>query len=243
MGSSIKNIIHKKTEHYSIKIDCEDGSITEIIDLKGKYHKNLISLVENHHFGRIFNRVKENDEYIPLVLKYISQNRILNFSDETGKNQIKYILNENHIEIYFTVDPCNSIRTGLELDFNFVNTPGLSNGDDMIIPSSPNMEKSGEPGFYLMPRTSGRHLVLVFPDPLACWRLKYSDFGHHLLGFQLLLSLSDLKYSEGQALTKYCQSSVKIGFAGNIGEAYDLVSKLGRFPVATAPFFGCSGQA
>ncbi|MCK4542472.1 MAG: hypothetical protein KAU17_09575 [Spirochaetales bacterium] len=234
--------IHKKTSCYSIKIDPENGTIKEFIDLKGKYHENLVSCVENRVFGRIFRRNEEKDEYVSLSLKNISFDNSLDFSDETGKNCVSYILNESNIEINFTVDSGNNLRTGIELDLNFINTPGLKKGDDMVIPTSPNMEEGGEQGFYLMSRTSGRYIVLAFPRPFACWRLKYSNFGHHLLGFQLLLSLSDMKYPEGTVLNAYNSSSVRIGFAEDLEEAYTLASRLGGFPVVHAPFFGGTGR-
>jgi len=186
---------------------------------------------KKYSFGKLFKSKNNNFQFINLMLKKFLQNKSIEFTDETGKNYIKYIFFEKFFEIDFSIDGEKADRTGIELDFNFVNCPGTKNWRNQIIPTSPYWESNSENGFYLMSRPMGSYVILVFSEPISCWRIKYSDFGHHLLGFQVLLKVGDLKFSNHNKLPSFNKSSIRIGFAKNLENAYLKINEIGDFPV------------
>jgi hypothetical protein len=238
-------LITLKNHHYTLKLNKTNGQIEELYDKGDSSRTNLVLNSNGYGFGRLFETQSGQDQTINLSFKNSykhNSGECLEFTDESGKNGLKYILHEDYFQIDFyigqNIGRNNGQRKGIEVDFNFVNSPGTTDWQNQIIPSSPYWENTSRNGFYLMSRPTGRYVVLVFSRPISCWRLKYSNFGHHLLGFQILLKVEDLEYQDSKKLPEYEDSSVRIAFASCLEHAYGKISELGDFPVVYFPFSG-----
>ena len=231
------NDICLQNDNHKLTVDSKSGVVKELYDVKSAAEENLVIPGNGYSFGKLFKTKNDRDDFLNLKLTDYSKDNFIEFSDKSHKihepdeNFIKYKSFRYYLEIDFAVNSDGAERTGIELDFNFVNSPGSGNGKDRIIPTSPYLEPNSENGFYLMSRTSGRFVILVFSEPISCWRLKYSNFGHHILGFQILLKVLDLKFLNGSSLPAYKKSSVRISFAKDLEEAYSMISRIGGFPV------------
>ncbi len=227
---------------YKLVINRENGAIEELRDKGDLKGTNLVLGAgydyKQYTFGRLFLSKNSICHFISLKLKNYSKDKHAEFTDNTGRNFIRYNFFKSFFEIDFSITGNNSDRAGIELDFNFVNCPGTKDWQNQIIPASPYLEKNNKNGFYLMSRPMGRYIILVFPEPISCWRIKYSDFGHHLLGFQVLLKVEDLKFRNNEPLPAYKRSSIRIGFAQSPEDAYLKISEMGGFPVVFSPTSG-----
>jgi hypothetical protein len=227
-----------ENDYYELAIDRKNGELKELYDRGDPGRTNLVLGFRKYSFGKLFKSKNNNFQFINLKLKKFLQNKSIEFIDKTGKNFLSYNFFEKFFEINFSIDGEKADRTGIELDFNFVNCPGSKNWKNQIIPTSPYWGSNSEDGFYLMSRPMGSYVVLVFSEPISCWRIKYSDFGHHLLGFQVLLKVGDLKFPNHKGLPSYNKSSIRIGFAKNLENAYLRINEIGHFPVVYSPFSG-----
>lgn len=137
-----------ENDYYELAIDRKNGELKELYDKGDPERANLVLGFRKYSFGKLFKSKNNNFQFINLKLKKFLQNKSIEFTDEIGGNYIKYNFFEKVFEIDFSIDCEKADRTGIELNFNFVNCPGTKDRKSQIIPTSPYWGNNSENGFY-----------------------------------------------------------------------------------------------
>jgi len=206
---------------YKVVIDKNQGCILELVNRI--YSDNWVASGERFHFGQPFVRGMQWDEEFVSCKLQEYDNRKAHFISHSGLTKVDYTFKDEIIECSITVPDMRGPRSGIELDFNFLDLPTGTHWTAQVVPSTIYTSPDLRYAYFILARPQGDYIVLTVSSAFTGWRLKYSYAGHRILGMQLLTRADDIIVLNGDKLPDVCTLSFQIKFARSLEKAYEYI--------------------
>lgn len=220
----MKEVFGAKLPKYNIEIDKETGKVMRFVS--ELCDENLVASGDSFCFGQPFVWGTQWDEK-RVLCEFVDGNEAeAHFISRSRLSKVDYYFKDNSLEISFQVPEMRGPRSGIELDFNFLDLPTGADWQKQLVPGTLYTDSDLEYAYFIMKYPQGGYVVLVVTSPFAAWRLKYSYAGHKIMGMQILAEASDVIVFGRDKLPSVSQISFQIGFCKTLKESYEFISKV-----------------
>src|SRR5690625_4936779 len=208
------------------------GNITK---LTNRFDDDNVIKKKSTSFALPFDRSKQQKERtIPLKLNSRDENSLA-FTGKNVKQNVQFY--DDYFSIHTTFNRQKGPRMGINVDFSFLDTDddGFENKlmlTDMYI--DPNYLY----GYFLFRQFSGQYVVMTINDRFSAYRLKYSYYGHRVLGMQILANASDVIVDDNRNMIQTDSLNVSFSLQPNLKSAEEFIAKHLNIAIASYEISG-----
>ncbi len=219
-------LIEKKG--YSVLFDDKTGAAIRINQTKNKA-VNWIAEGDEFHFLTPFTDGTQDKEILVDVKMNAQEGNKVQFVSLSERTVLDYTFGDDGFDVDVKLPIGCGPRSGVELDFNLLD---LQTGTDIHSQCMPNVIYTSpdyEYAYLIFATSDERYAVVTLNDKFCAWRIKYSEAGHRMVGFQILNEADDV-ITEGEQKPLYRVENLhfSIFFCENKAECYEkIASKLG----------------
>lgn len=209
------------------------GNITELTN--NADHLNVVNK-NSSIFGLPFlNSTQQKDKHKKLKLTNLKAN-MLSFK---GKN---YEATYHFYDHFFTInakftDVLAGPRNGITFDYSFLDSDEAGYENKLMV-TDIYVDPNYKYGYFLLRRHDGQYVIMTVNSRFAAYRLKYSYFGHKVVGMQVLASARDVIFKEGRNMIQTDSLNISIAFSSNLREAKKRVAELLNISIAAYKLSG-----
>ena len=116
-------------------------------------------------------------------------------------------------------------RSGLMLDFHFLDMEGGDRFAEQCMPKVIDTQEDGSYGYFIFGTGDRRFCTVILEESFCAWRIQYHESGHRMEGFQILTQADDVVTDERPPLLPVERLKIRILFGGSVTECMEQAAK------------------
>src|SRR5690625_4000503 len=223
--------MHISKKGYELTIS-NKGNITKLTNRFDDY--NVIKQGSSS-FALPFDRsTQQKERTIPLKL-HNQNDTSLSF---TGKNvKQNYQFYDEFFSIHTAFTRQKGPRMGINVDFSFLDTDDDTFENKLML-TDMYIDPDYLYGYFLFRQYNGQYVVMTINDRFSAYRLKYSYYGHRVLGMQILANASDVIVDDNRNMIQTDSLNVSFSLQPNLKSAEEFIAKHLNIAIASYEISG-----
>lgn len=215
-------------ENYTAVFEAGTGALIKLTDAR---NPQCSWVAKNGRFGVPFLSSSQRETtFFPLPLEKAEKG--LSGKSRSGISTISWETQQGSLYCEYRGSTLAGPRSGVELDFNFLDLPGDTPWRSQCMPHILYSDPRRQYAYFVFSTADGRYLTLCVEAPFAAWRILYSEAGHRMEGFQLLSQADDVRTPDSIQLPPVDSLRFSLTPCGTLTECWEVLSRrLGIAPV------------
>ncbi len=227
-GRALNMTYTLNTQNCTAVFDAQTGALQTLTDAE---NPQCSWVAKDGRFGVPFlSSSQRQTNFFPIALE--KDGEALCGKSHSGVSAIRWQAQQGSLCAEYRGSTMAGPRSGVELDFNFLDLPGDTPWRSQCMPYILYTDPRRQYAYFVFSTADERYLTLCVEAPFAAWRILYSEAGHRMVGFQLLSQADDVRTPDGIQLAPVESLRFSLTPCKTPAECWNTISRrLGIAPV------------